>query len=325
MRELILHIGAHKTGTSTIQEWMYSYSSHLIENGVTPFFIKNGKGPIQINQTYYFDHSRIKQGIVKIKGQLASNLKKCIGDRVVISSECFSWVNDKKELEKLKASLGSHFSSIKILVYIRRQDRQALSHYQQRAKSWEAEGLYFSGDNKAFPDLDENANAYLNYFDHFAMWGDVFGDENVNFKVFDRALLVNNCAVSDFLDFLKVPVLKKEEGVKDANASLGLLNIKVAHILRKMNVRRNDPIFQKIIVELGDSDVMLPSRSEAIDFYSKFKKSNADLNRRFKISNENECIFSESFDFYKESASDEWTEDLANHAITTIFKVLLDK
>ncbi|MBB1304065.1 MULTISPECIES: hypothetical protein [Pseudoalteromonas] len=325
MRELTLHIGAHKTGTSTVQNWMYNNQRFLKKNSVTPFFIENGKSAVQVNQTYYFDHSKIKNGSVFIKEQLAINLKKCTGKRVVMSSECFSWIHDKEQLEQFKASLGAHFSSIKILIYIRRQDRQALSHYQQRAKSWEAEGHYFKGDNKAFPSLDKNANSYLNYYDHFAMWGDVFGDENITFKVFDRLELKNNCVVSDFLDFLKVPFSQNDINVNDANVSLGILHVKVAHILRSMGVKRNDAIFQKIINELGDSYVMRPARSTAIDFYSNFRASNVALNQRFKISSENESIFSESFDFYNEKASDEWNEDLANHAIKTIIKVILDK
>jgi len=325
MRELTLHIGAHKTGTSTIQNWMYNHRNFLKKNGVTPFFIENGKNTVQVNQTYYFNHSKIKQGIVTIDPNLAVNLKKCNDKHVVMSSECFSWIHDSAELVKLKAALQPHFSSIKILIYIRRQDRQALSHYQQRAKSWEAEGLYFSGDNKSFPSLDDNAQSYLDYYNHFAMWADVFGDDSVTFKVFDRALLKNNCAVSDFLDFLAIPFTKKIVSVKDANTSLGLLNVKVAHILRGMGVKLHDPVFQEIIKELGDSHVMLPSREEAVNFYSKFKESNIALNRRFNISDENEDIFANDFSVYQENSSDEWTEELANHAVTSILKVLLKK
>lgn len=325
MRKLTLHIGAHKTGTSTIQNWMYNHRQFLKENGVTPFFTANGKHTVQVNQTYYFNHSKIKQGVVTIDPNLAVNLKQCNEENVVMSSECFSWIHDREELAKLKSSLQPHFSSINILIYIRRQDRQALSHYQQRAKSWEAEGLYFSGENKAFPTLDENAQSYLDYYNHFAMWGDVFGDDNVTFKVFDRALLKNNCAVSDFLDVLSVSFTEKDVNVKDANTSLGLLNVKVAHILRDMGIKRHDPIFQDIINKLGESHVMLPSRKEAIDFYSIFKESNISLNERFNISTENEDIFSHDFSNYQEKSSDEWTEDLANHAITKILTVLLKK
>ena len=43
MRELTLHIGAHKTGTSTVQNWMYNNQRFLKKNSVTPFFIENGK------------------------------------------------------------------------------------------------------------------------------------------------------------------------------------------------------------------------------------------------------------------------------------------
>lgn len=325
MRELTLHIGAHKTGTTTIQGWMYNHRHFLKSHGVSPFFVEKGKNNVQINQTYYFDHSKIKQGIVTIDEQLATNLINSPEQRIVMSSECFSWINDVNEIKKFKDALRPHFSSINILIYIRRQDRQALSHYQQRAKSWEAEGLYFSGDNKSFPRLDDNANAYLDYYRHFAMWGDVFGDENITFKVFDRALLKNNCVVSDFLDVLGVPFSEKDVQIKDANTSLGILNVKVAHILRSLNIKRNDPIFQKIINALGDSYVMLPSRQEAIDFYDKFKDSNVALNLRFKINSKNEDIFSNDFNFYKETASDEWNEALANQAITTIVTVLLNK
>ena len=325
MRELTLHIGAHKTGTSTIQSWMFNNKQFLEKKGITPFFIEKGKSKVQVNQTYYFDHSQIAKGIVTIDDQLAINLGKAPGNRVVISSECFSWINDPKEIQKFKAAVQPYFSSIKVLVYIRRQDRQALSHYQQRAKSWEAEGIYFTGDNKSFPTLDKNAYSYLDYYQHFTMWGDIFGDENITFNIFDRKLLKYNCVVSDFLDYLNVSFQKGSLTIKDTNTSLGILNVKVAHILREMGVKRESLVFQKIIKELGDSYVIKPSRKEALHFYSVFKESNVALNKRFGIDIDNEDIFSDDFAFYPEVATEDWTEELANHAIKTILNVLLNK
>lgn len=325
MQELILHIGAHKTGTSTIQNWIYNHRNFLEKGGITPFFVSPGNNDVQINQSYYFDHSKIEQGKVFIKDSLLPNLKKCRANRVVMSSECFSWILEKEVLDRFKRGLDEQFSSVKILIYIRRQDRQALSHYQQRAKSWEAEGRFFSGDNRSLPNLDNNAISYLDYNKHFSIWGDVFGDENISFRVFDRKLLKYNCVVCDFLHNLRVPFSKGDVLVNDANVSLGLVHVKIAHILRSMNIGRNDPVFKKIIKSLEASDVMLPSRSKALEFYSNFKESNTALNRRFNINSANEAIFTENFDLYQESAADEWTEDTANKAIETIIRALLGK
>ena len=64
----------------------------------------------------------------------------------------------------------------------------------------------------------------------------------------------------------------------------------------------------------------MPSKDEAIHFYSKYKASNIKLNDTFNVCNKYNSIFDEDFSAYPDKAADLWDEDSSNQAIINIFK-----
>ncbi len=61
---------------------------------------------------------------------LAKKLASLSGN-VGMSAEHLSWLFSGAEIERLATTLRQYFDAIEVIVYIRRQDKQAISHHQQ--------------------------------------------------------------------------------------------------------------------------------------------------------------------------------------------------
>lgn len=318
MKKLILHIGNHKTGTTTIQWWLFENKKRFEEYGISCFF-DSSSDKIKKNSMNYFDHSQVSTYGVKIKSGLVQALKLNPKEKILMSSEAFSWIFEKKELQKFKKELENYFNDIKIVVYIRRQDRQAISHYQQGCRAYGVEGKFYSGNFTALPIIDHNAIKYLDYDKRLSIWGDVFGDENIDIRVFDRTLLKNGDIVSDFAEYLRVDdsLMTKP---KEKNISLGFEETKVNHLMREAGLSEKRLFNNLVNQEVESSYKMLPSKKEAKEFYETFLLSNRRLNKRFKV-NKNINIFDDNFNLYPDISKQHWTEDSANKVFSTIFSI----
>lgn len=254
----------------------------------------------------------------RIEGKVRKKLPGALnaaGNNVIISAETFSWLFSEKEIGKFHKKLSASFTDIKIITYIRRQDMQAVSQYQEASKhSAFAASRFYDGGTRALPGYKEHFHKYLNYNQRLGMWADVFGDDNIIIRVFERSRLKNSNAVDDFFD---IAGLTKETGSSRINESGGIEKTKVGHLVSQREFPR--PVWRALTKGLDNSGKMLPSREMASSFYNEFKESNKSLNKRFSLQNE-EAIFNDNFDMYPIEANDLWTEDSANKAIQNLLK-----
>lgn len=323
MKKIYIHTGQHKTGTTSLQQMLFDNRLKLNEEENISFFttdtknrvIKNGNTCcwIKINKRNVENDASIVSPEV-----LAQNLAKLPND-VIMSAECFSWIFDKQELLRFKEELSKFFDEIIIIVYIRRQDKQIVSLYQQRSKKHRPPSNFFYGNEPtAIPMYNKNLDYYFDYNKRISKWGDVFGDDNIIIRVFDKKTLYKGDIVSDFCNLLNI---KNITSSMKKNVSNGFEKTKVSHLMSSLGMR-ND--LRKIINQnLDNNGKLMPSKEEAKNFYLRYKESNKKLNERFKI-NKSEYIFDEDFSMYSDTSMDVWTEESANQAIIHILQSIND-
>ncbi|CAA0102614.1 Uncharacterised protein [Halioglobus japonicus] len=124
MKELILHIGCSKTGSSALQSWLainqagladQGYQCAVLDNEAKNFKINSGNGAVldtYIRQTYEqarYDHK---------KGQEILDLYFSGYDRAIISSEILSGFSPKN-IQKLRRFFDQHQIKVTVIAYVR--------------------------------------------------------------------------------------------------------------------------------------------------------------------------------------------------------------
>ena len=200
---------------------------------------------------------------------------------------------------------------------MRRQDYQVVSHFQQSSKNVKIyNGLYYHGGCRAIPNRLGDYDGYLNYHRRISHWIDVFGEGNVNVRVFDSNFLKYGDVVCDFLSVFGIDVMPVES--LNSNESTGFIKTKLGHLMNQVDVceQTRDVIMSN--VSDGYSK-MLPSRHDARIFYERYIESNTRLNLILNVS-EFESIFDDDFSKYPLLSNENWEEGNANHAIIDIIR-----
>jgi len=312
-RKLIIHIGSHKTGSTSIQSALFMHREALVESGFSLFNHNLDGRQLQKGNTNCW--TRFKPGSnveCEIRDGLAQELRALAGN-VIISAEHFSWVFDETELQRFHDQLKDDFDEFTVIAYVRRQDKQAVSHYQQGMRfNAFAASRYYDGNFRALPVYREHFQLYLNYFQKLSMWGNVFGDANMIVRVFDKEFLRDGDIVADFFSAIGLDISVEAQL---RNESRGFEKTKLGHLMNRMRVSRR--LSELLLRYSDDSGKLLPSRQDARAFYEHFRQSNRLLNEKYAI-NGNTWLFNEDFDMYPVDSQDTWTEDLANRAILNL-------
>ncbi|RLA19895.1 MAG: hypothetical protein DRQ56_04380 [Gammaproteobacteria bacterium] len=312
-RRLILHIGNHKTGSTAVQKALYLNRDSLNAHGYELFYLsvdgidrEDGKPGLWIKPG-----KTLEQGSA-IDARLAHEI--CQSDsNIIFSQENLSWIFTKSEIESFHRTLTRSFDDIQLIVYLRRQDQQAISHHQQAGRNYFMMASRFYGDQaRSLPAYQPHLQLYLDYYRRISMWADVFGDKSVCIRIFDRTLLTNGDAVSDFFAAIGIP-LDARQTIE--NKSKGFERTKVNHL---MNQLRTPSRLRRYLNEyLDNTGKSMPSREEALAFYSHFRVSNRMLNERFEVTAK-EYLFSDDFSMYAQDSQDIWSEQTANNALKNI-------
>ncbi|MBN2825666.1 MAG: hypothetical protein JXQ76_10095 [Campylobacterales bacterium] len=322
MKTLYLHIGQHKTGSTSIQKVLFNNREKLANENFSFFTVDQKNEIIQSGNSNCWvslNRENIKSfGYINSPKELAFNLAQ-LPHNVIMSAENLSWIFHKEPLIEFKEELSKYFDKIIIIVYIRRQDKQIISHYQESSKQYmKPASVLYGSEPQAIPNYNEKHRLYLDYNQRISIWGDAFGDDNMVIRVFDKKSLYQGDAVLDFLNLLGI---KNISSSMHKNVSMGFEKTKLNHIFNSINL---NPALRVIIKKnLDNRGKMLPSKEVALDYYLNYKESNKKLNQRFKI-NELEYIFDDDFSIYSEKPMDRWSEESANQAIKNMLCALND-
>lgn len=166
-----LHIGAPKTGSTALQMFLAANSERLDRSGYTyPSAARRAGGHHDLAFLLNGGYPEWAVPQEKTLGQLTADLRKEIDEghpTIVLSSENFYLLCEPAAVLDLMGQLGFSRESIRVVVYLRRQDEAILSWYNQAVKAQGYQGT-----------LDEHLAATRDLWDYsrqLQAWADTFG------------------------------------------------------------------------------------------------------------------------------------------------------
>lgn len=297
MRRLWLHIGSHKTGTSTLQRNLRLAKNHGLLGSYDYIHVK---GKFQANPIIEISGQGADM-VPRIKSDLLDRLIGAVGDGdAVLSTEMLFWCYDPIQIKTLAEQLYRQFDDIKIVAYLRRQDALALSHRKQVVMGVAA--LQFYGCQiAALPDYAPHLHRYFDYEAKLALWSDAFGEDALMVRRFERPSLKGGDTVNDFFDLIGVPFEKR---VADVNQALSRSAVLAGLWLRQKGYPRRS--FEPLLYTIKDVPLR-PARADAYLFYDHFRASNQRLAARYDPLGP-PAFFTEDFETYPEVGNDEFMD-----------------
>lgn len=298
MRRLWLHIGSHKTGTTTLQSSLRAAQRRGTLGNWT--YVHAPKA-VNLNKAVAF-RGEGAELIWRIKPAVLQGYIPPSGD-CIISAERFFWLNRKRDIAKLFLVLSAHFQEIKVVCYLRRQESLALS-FRKTAISTVLGRSFFGDGISALPIYRPYMDRYFNYAEKLALWEDVFGADNVFVRRYGERDTVED--FSDVIGHIIPPVAHR------VNRSWSRTQLLAGLWLQSRGYAYQD--FSQVIEDFKDDTSLLPSKVQAVEFTSHFMKSNHILARKYDVGGD-PSYFGEDYSKYP---------DISNEGISDLEPILKD-
>jgi len=259
MKTCHLHIGMHKTGSSSIQNYLDKNRDELLKSG---FYYAEMGGANHSGPFLYclrFEPARdteianlkiapdeLNSRIIFYKEKLADSLNKNYSD-IIFSAESIVKLSPN-ELIDFKKNLLEYVDEIKVYCYVREPMSFTVSSFQQVIKT--------------MPVFLDNQHLYPNYKDKLQKFEDIFGD--VKYRLFSRGTLLEGDVTADFCSWLNLPY----QGSEEANISLGALAVKFLyrfqHARSEIVVKQETlDLIENTLSKLPFQKVILPTKDMA--------------------------------------------------------------
>ena len=226
-----LHIGTHKTGTTSIQKFLDHNRSKLLDLGYL-YPLSGRPDALSVAQHKlpwgFMGAKRLKKAAGKQEGlrQEWNKLHKEIArekkQNVIISAEDFSNLKAKR-IRAVKKRLSRY--DTKVVVYLRKQDDFFLSSYSQVLKG--------SAFYKSIEEYIKQGWHRGNYYDFLEVWSKAFGKENIVVKVYEQ-LQMKQGLMPSFLEAIGLGADVNELEQLDEVANVRP-NEKTLKLLRRLN------------------------------------------------------------------------------------------
>jgi hypothetical protein len=221
-KNIYLHIGLHKTGTSMLQKYMFQNADLLKENGyLYPYvgIVNNAHHLLAwpLNET----HPRYKS-LQEVYDETLTTLKHEISksdcENIILSSEDFSKIYSPENLKRLSKSLQEF--NVKVIVYVRRQDHFLQSLYSQVVKQ-----SRYPRDISRFVQEALTKEEIWNMKPKLDIWSKYFGQDNIILRVYEKQQLTDGL-LADFVQCIGLHIDVSTYASKRVNSSLSynLLN-----------------------------------------------------------------------------------------------------
>ncbi|QKE65032.1 hypothetical protein HNE05_17285 [Aquipseudomonas campi] len=220
MHTCIIHIGMHKTGSTSIQHSLQGFADQHIT------YADLGDSPNHSYAIYDLFTQGAERGFFDVQPDVSTIdayeklLLQAIADTgtrdLLISGEQISSM-PPAALTRLRDFLAPHFQNIRVVSYVRPPASYLASAFQQRLK-------------KRSPNF-EPMRLYRSFKDTFQKFDDIFGRTNVELWKFDSTTLHNRCAVSDFCQRLGLEF--PAERIRTENESMSRQFVGLLYVYRK--------------------------------------------------------------------------------------------
>ena len=264
MKNLYLHIGTHKTGTTSIQQTIRKNKEKLKEFDYC-----------WVEESYWL-FKRFNPQEIEAVVNFLEQLKTLPENNLIFSSEGYSGglandiniVNQKAEI--LRKILQGF--NVKVILYLRRQDQFIESMYIQSIQE---------GNSYTF---DEYLNDVINYQNldwQFLVdiFGEKFGIENLFVRPYDKVLFKNNNIIYDFFSVLGLEDKIEFNGMTQWNKSYSHHTLRIARYMNSVLDTQEDKIkLRSILQHLYTKGVfekhgyLTPGkRHEIMDYFNEIK------------------------------------------------------
>ena len=284
LEEILLHIGYEKTGTTAIQRFLARNRNALARQGVlypvSPGDENHVLLPLSVTERDLPDLRAMCDDPDELLRLFAEIFPREIAAsscrRLILSSEhCSSRLVSDLELIRLKALLGRFSGKIKIVLYLRRQDRVATALYSTWVKSGWGEPFRLPSDAER-----------LDWRPIVERWARIFGRDNLILRIFREPEEGGFDAVADFGAAADLDMSKLARGKFRANASLIGRPLEFLRRLNAFKARQADAAARQRRYELvlrlermsGDERSLFDTQALA-RFHQTFEESNAALAR----------------------------------------------
>ena len=286
-KTIFLHIGLEKTGTTSIQNFLFNNAEQLQKISIFyPTVLGENQTSLCIysGQTKYIESLASENREIQIKKDLPQTIKSIINNfeksnckNLVFSNEHLSSrlknANDIKNLKELFAPYSYH---VKIVMYVRNQVDLLESLY--------FEGIKDGGKNRLCDWANNFTYFELDYMQMLEKWESVFGKDSIMVKLFDRSILKNGDAVDDFLDLLSIENDEKFIRSNNQNISLGY---KSMEFMRMYNSHVNESerklyILNNVLSDYSnDKEKISLSPDDRVRLFNKYSKSNHQFLQKY--------------------------------------------
>jgi hypothetical protein len=297
-REIILHIGISKTGTSSIQRALAAVRPALLAAGVhypsSPGHANHGLLPMSLVpisalrgfNPLLWEGLGPEARLARFREEFAAEMAAppASATRIVFSAEqCAGLMNSPERLAALRALLAPHAATFRVIVYLRRQDRHFASGYVQSMRVGQVAPPGFGPGGE---------DGLYDYAALLERWAGVFGAEAVTPRIFEPESLVGGDAVDDFLDVLGLPGLVPADAPeRQSNLSISpgaiALVLALAERLRSTQPAALAPdslLWRRVMQRV--SEVLLgkgwrPAATEARAYLARFERTNEAVRARW--------------------------------------------
>lgn len=215
--QVILHIGMHKTGSTSIQSALQTGVTGL---GFPSVGRKNNYGRAFARAFAKAATPDAQKVSDETRALLAQEIKDCKEDVFLISGERIS-IASAETLTRFREFIMPLCDSLRVIGYVRPPHGLMQSHFQQHLKGG-LSGTYYSF---------EPEKLYHNYRRRFEKFDEVFGKDHVTLKVFDRSCLTDGDIVADFFTEIGLDVPQMDN--TEANTSMSLETVSLLYTMRK--------------------------------------------------------------------------------------------
>ncbi len=297
----IVHIGTEKTGTSSIQQFLFQNRKKL--RGAGYHFVQSaGKTNNRALPAICISEDRIDdffrhEGVLTSDDRVAyrekflaefekelSSLSRSV-HTVVISSEHFhSRIRTEEEMDNVHRLLTSYFDEFHIICYLREQVRTCASYYSTSLKT---------GFDSSFNDFMQRCAPHNYYFNYSVMldnWERCFGREALDVALFDHDRFLNNDLLDDFtarIDRALVGKLNKKIQVENESLSTAGQALALG-VNQAFPIRTAPPEFapireksERLIYQRLKGRGRQPSLQMQREMYEAFEESNEKLRQKF--------------------------------------------
>ena len=303
-KQVYIHIGYFKTGTTAVQRYFGKYRAELARLGISfPDTGRSGTPPAHHDLALSMIREagmllplwfRTRDDIMntpsaELWNGLSYEVDTAKQNKVFISSEEFArfGVSEKtrKGIARIREYLADH--DVKILCYLRRQDDYYESFYNTTVK--ESEQKTIQECMSTYEDI------HFNYLTALDPWDEAFGRENMIIRLYDREALGEGI-VQDILGALEVTDYPWDEDCmsKDVNPRISNKYIEIkrwlnhfntgghsARFLQNRKIRELFRALEAIERSLEKSDCRLLSYEERVSMMKKNEAKNREISRRY--------------------------------------------